>query len=175
LTITEGLAEIKTANKRIEKKVEFITQHLWRPDTLKDPLEKQGGSVSLVRNERQAIHDLHDRTIKIRSSIADINAKTKLTINGITRSIEEWLVWRRDVVPTYRQMLTAIRASLQQAHQAQMRQHLVNRNIEVEKAADVVVNIDEQEFAKEVELLEDTLGQLDGQLSMKNATIQLPL
>jgi hypothetical protein len=36
-----------------------------------------------------------------------------------------------------------------------------------------VININEQELAKEIELLEDTLGQLDGQLSLKNATVPI--
>lgn len=35
---------------------------------------------------------------------------------------------------------------------------------------DVVVNISEDELAKESEKLEEMLGALDGQLSLKNAT-----
>jgi len=39
------------------------------------------------------------------------------------------------------------------------------------KPNDVVVNIDERALGSELESIEDILGQLDGQLSLKNATV----
>jgi hypothetical protein len=41
------------------------------------------------------------------------------------------------------------------------------------KPTDYIVNIDEARLAKEIEDLEETLGTLDGQLSLKNATVMI--
>lgn len=41
------------------------------------------------------------------------------------------------------------------------------------KPTDIVVNVDEQQLAKDIERLEETLGTLDGVLSLKNATVML--
>ena len=175
-TITEALAEIKTLNKRWEKKAESVLAYLWRPENLKDPLEKQGGSHAHVRDERQAMADLQARIVQLRRAIAAVNATTKLTINGQTYSIEEWLIWKREVAPHYADFLKKIRAALTQAHNEANRQRVFAGRMEreaQEKPTDVVVNINEQDFAKQVEGLEDTLGQLDGQLSLKNATINI--
>ena len=38
---------------------------------------------------------------------------------------------------------------------------------------DIVVNINEKELAEQAEALEEVLGSLDGQLSLKNATIYI--
>ncbi len=38
---------------------------------------------------------------------------------------------------------------------------------------DLLVNIDETALAREIEQFEDTFGQLDGQLSLKNATVTI--
>ena len=44
ITVTEALAEIKTTQKRIEKKREHILNFAWRQERMKDPLERDGGS-----------------------------------------------------------------------------------------------------------------------------------
>lgn len=43
LTITEGLAEIKTLKARIEKKRQGIGPYIVRPAQMRDPMEKDGG------------------------------------------------------------------------------------------------------------------------------------
>lgn len=171
MTVTEALAEIKTNTKRIQKKSEFVLAYVWRPENLKDPLEKQGGSFQAVTSERQAIKDLLERTIELRAMIASSNQRNSLTISGTTRTIEQWLVWRREVAPVHQQMLLGLRRVLSTAHAQTVR--LQQGQQATDKPAEVTINIDEAAFAKEVENLEDTLGQLDGQLSLKNATITL--
>ena len=52
LTITEALAEIKTLAKRIEKKRQNIGQFLVRQEGVRDPLEREGGSVAFVQTEQ---------------------------------------------------------------------------------------------------------------------------
>ena len=51
ITITEALAEIKTISKRLEKKRESIFNFVGRQDGIRDPLEKDGGSVEFIIRE----------------------------------------------------------------------------------------------------------------------------
>jgi hypothetical protein len=61
ITITEALADVKTIDKRIEKKKYFVQSYLVRQERLKDPLEKDGGATKVIHQERQAIQDLQER------------------------------------------------------------------------------------------------------------------
>lgn len=173
MTVTEALAEVKTNAKKIQKKSETLMNYIWRPESLKDPLEKQGGSIALVREERQSIRDLLERNVAIRSAIAESNMRVTLTIGGVTRTIEQWLVWRRDVAPIHQNLLHRLRLELTKAHNSTLKTQVGQGS--AEKPSEVTINLDEAAFAKEVETLEDTLGQLDGLLSLKNATIQILL
>lgn len=180
LTITEGLAELKTLAKRIQKKREFIIQYLGRQELVKDPLEKDGGSVEAIRRERQAISDMQSRIVSIRSAIAFANSTTHVTIEGEFRSIANWLVWRREVAPTHKQFLEQLRTRLEQA-----RREAAGKGVGIvsavamagveAKPTDLIVNISEQAIATEIEHLETVLGRLDGVLSLKNATTNLIL
>lgn len=175
ITITEALAEIKTLQKRIEKKREFVGQYLARQDGIKDPLEKDGGSFQAIARERQAIGDLETRIVLLRRGIQTANEATPVTINGVTRSVADWLVWRRDVAPGHQQFLGRLRQQLNVVRDQARKQGvgLLAAGTLAEKPTDIVVNINEQDLAAEIERLEDTLGQLDGQLSLKNATVPI--
>jgi hypothetical protein len=175
ITITEALAEIKTVQKRIASKREFVAAFLSRQDGIKDPLEKDGGSFQAIARERQAIGDLEGRIVAIRRGIQRVNDSTPITINGVSRSIADWLVWRRDVAPGHQQFLAAMRAKLNSTRDQARKQgvNMIAATAVAEKPQDFVVNINEQDLAKEIEDLEDTLGQLDGQLSLKNATVAI--
>lgn len=173
ITITEGLAEIKTIGKRVEKKREFITANIARQDTIKDPLENQGGSKKVIQQERQGIADLYARLVKIRSEISRANSVTSVSINGMTHSIADWIVWRREVAPQAKGLLQGLRQGLASLRQQAQQKGIPVRGIDQQAQAptDVIVNIDEKALAEEIEGLEDTLGQLDGILSLKNATV----
>lgn len=175
LTITEALAEVKTTSKRIQKKQEAIMPFLFRQDTLKDPLDNQGGSKEFIRAERQAIADLNARLVRIRAEIQKANANQTITIANVTRSIADWLVWRREVAPglkgftaTLRQQLTNMRTQAQQKGIP-----IRGANEAPQSVADVVVNLDERALSEEIEAIEEMLGVLDGQLSLKNATVTI--
>lgn len=172
MTISEGLAEIKTISKRVDKKREFVRGFLFRQDALKDPHEKQGGSIKLVQQERQAISDLLNEVVKIRAAIVSANASNKVTIGGIERSISDWIVWRRDVSAIAGACLVELHKSLKDMRaQAQQKGMSVGTTSSSEtKAADVIVNIDESKLLKEIEEHEQILGGLDAALSVKNAT-----
>jgi hypothetical protein len=174
VTITEALAELKTIDKRIAKKREFVLAYLLRQEMFKDPLEKDGGSVSAIKRETQAIHDLEERKIAIRRAVQQANERNTVSVGKQMRSIADWLVWRREVAPIQQQFLANLRARIEQARQeATRRGASLGASAEAAKPNDVIVNVNEQELAQHIEELEDVLGKLDGQLSLKNATLLL--
>lgn len=171
LTITEALADIKTVDKRIAKKAAFIISHLTRPDKLKDPLVSEGGSVDNIQRETQAIKDLEEHVIKLRMAIAQANRDTTIKIGDVTRSVAEWLTWRRDVAPSMQVRFNHMASNIERARREAQRigAQVVNSG-ETAKPEDIIVNVREAQLAKEIEHLEEVLGTLDGQLSLKNAT-----
>jgi hypothetical protein len=172
-TITEALAEIKTVNKRIATKRQFIQDYLYRLDSLRDPHEKDGGSASLIANEFQAIRDLEERVITLRNAIQTANETNKIAIEGDERSIADWLVWRREVSNGRGQFLNRLRLNLTSARDAVKSGRVNMGNQQQSQPTDLIVNINEQELSKEHEKLQNILGQLDGQLSLKNATVMI--
>lgn len=175
LTITEALAEIKTIGKRVEKKRATILQFIARADGAKDPLEKDGGSEKFIASERQAVADLNAHVIALRRGIQHANDTTTVTIGEQSRTISEWLTWRREVAPGNKQFLDSLRAGIQNLRQQVQRQGnaVVPAGGVAEKPTDVMININEHKLAQEIESLEETLGVLDGQLSLKNATVTI--
>lgn len=177
LTITEALAEIKTLQKRLAKKRDFVGAYLFRQDTVKDPLENQGGSKSAILAERQSIRDLEERAVKIRSAIQQANVSTMVTIGNETRSIADWLVWRREIAPTYKEFVSRMRSALVSARQQAQRQGVAVRPVDQQTGDtnDLIVNVDEKALSEESEQIEQVLGTLDGLLSLKNATTVIDL
>ena len=180
LTITEALARIHTISKRIEKKREFIEEHLARLQEIRDPLEKDGGAESIIQREQQAITDLLEQIIVIRLAVQKANQATLVTIAEQTRSIAEWLTWRKEVAPTLQKLTTSWTNRLSAfRNEAQRRGNKVFAGASAiasageAKAKDVVVNLNEVSLAKQREQLETALGELDGLLSLKNATVAI--
>lgn len=170
-TITEALAELKTIGKRIAKKRQFVGDYLVRQEQLKDPLEKDGGSPAAIQRALQAIADLEERQVDIRRAVASANSETKVTIKGVTRTIADWLVWRREVAPQRQGFLNQLRTSIQGVRDEARRKGLMTVAAEAAaKPGDVIVNIEEGRLAEQAEELEEILGRLDGELSLKNAT-----
>ena len=164
ITITEALAEIKTIGKRIDKKQDFIFGSLARQEGARDPLEKEGGAEVVLSRERQAINDLQTRIVSLRRGIQRANDATIVHIGEQSRSISDWLIWKRDVAPKRKDFLSKMSTGLKNMREQAKRQ---GQNVVAAGAAqqftDIVVNIDEVALAAEIETLEKTLGDLDGQ------------
>lgn len=178
-TITEALAELKTIDKRILKKREFIGSNILRPEMVKDPLEKDGGSVTAIQRERQAIADLEQDKVNIRRAIAEANGRESITVEGKTRTISDWLVWRRDIAPSGLDFLKQLSNAIKNQRSEALKrggQVIVAGSSPPDRAPvafDIVVNVSEQELSTQIEGFETVLGTLDGQLSLKNATITI--
>lgn len=172
ITITEALAELKTITKRIEKKRAYIINYLGRQDGLKDPLEKDGGSIEVIRRERQAIKDLENRMILIRTRIQQSNLYNRLTVLDEDKSVAEWLTWRKEVSSGAKSFIDKIRLEILTARKqaAQRGNAVVTPGAVPVQASDVLINVDEAELARESEKLEEILGTLDGKLSLTCAT-----
>jgi hypothetical protein len=164
MTITEAFAELKTIQARLKKKREFIGSHLIYPDAIKDPLINDGGTLQVVQREQQAIRDLQERLIRIRSAMQEANLATTITIDGTTRSIAAWLAWRKDLQGGERDFLNTVRRSIDN-----VRTNVRAKGDDPAKA--VIVNIDEGDLGARMETLEKITSTLDGQLSLKNATV----
>lgn len=173
MTITEALAELKTIDKRVEKKQEFVLGYLWRQRGMVDPHEKAGGSVAFVAQEQQGIRDLLERKVAIRDAINQANAREVILVGGVTRSIAQWLTWRREAAPKLQQLMASQQQKINQVRQEAQRKgvSLVAGGGGGEgQLTDILVNVDEKILAEQIERLEETLGTLDGLFSLKNAT-----
>jgi hypothetical protein len=165
---------VPTIAKKVSKKQQFVQDFLSRPAAVRDPHEKDGGSAELIRRELQAIADLEQRLIAIRSGIAQSNAVTKITIGATIRTVADWLTWRREVAPVQQMRLNGMANTLRTLrNKAQQQGVKVAEN--PEGFTDYIININERDLADQIEALETTIGALDGQLSLKNATTTIAL
>lgn len=171
MTITEALAEIKTIGKRLETKRNGVLQYLYSQHFIRDPMDKEGGSRAWIVRERQAIADLEKRVVALREGIAAANRATEITVGGVTRSIQEWLTWRREVAPAARQFLLTICQKVEGGRNEAIRKGVAVAAGEEAGRNDLVINVDEAALVAELEWYDTTLGDLDGQLSLKNATV----
>jgi hypothetical protein len=165
LTITEALAEVKSIQKRLEKKRAFLCTYVTRDSKLVDPLAKDGGSEVVLEKELQSYGDLHRRLISIRSAIQVSNAKTVLTLDGATMTVLEWIVWKREVAPDSSLLWNGLSTAIDRGT-AYTRRAMASS----ESAPEMVCSISPSLVASTAEKLEKTLGELDGRLSLLNAT-----
>jgi hypothetical protein len=177
LTITEALQEIKTIGKRLEKKRQSISPYLARDSRVRDPLEKDGGSEKFINSERQAIADLENRVVAIRTAIQRSNLDSSITVGTKGRTVAEWLTWRRELAAGHKSFLSSISAGLTNVrNEVQKKGGKVIAAVAVNEAVgpndppQLVINVDERKLIQDIEEIEETLGTLDGKLSLFNAT-----
>lgn len=175
-TITEALAEIKTIQKRIVKKQDAISQYLVRDVRLKDPLASQGGAVTFIAQERQAVGDLRKRVVAIRTAIQRKNLEASLTVQGVTQTVTEWLVWRRECAKDEGGFMSAMLRGIAEVRTKLAKEGRKMVSAEVEAGdTDVVISLDEKDLHAAAEKHEQILGELDGKLSLLNATTTLEI
>jgi hypothetical protein len=182
ITITEALAEIKTINKRLVNKREAVIAYLTQPDSARDPLEGKGGSQKFIEEERQSIDDLVQRIVTIRGKIARSNDETIITIKGKSRSLTEWLAWKRDTTALSSAFLDKMRDTIQSARSLAQTRGMGRSAMHVQasiggdqKPGGITVYLDEAALNKELEEFAEIIDTFDGQLSLKNATTTIEL
>ena len=174
-TITEALSELKLIIKKIDQKQSFINQHIARQDAMKDPLTADGGQAEVIKRERQAVADLGVRLVRIRTRINEANASNTVTIEGVSKTVAEWLVWRREFAPIISRINNGISSTIRNYRaQAQAKGVSVRSSDESTTSLnDLIINVNEVELAREMEVHETIMQRLDGQLSLFNATTQI--
>jgi hypothetical protein len=178
LTITEALAELKTLGSRIEKQRGNIMRYLGRDAALRDPLERDGGSVEYIKRQLQSVRDLEERIIKIRTAIQTANNQNNLALGNETRTVGEWLAWRREIAPRQEAFVTNVISVISQARTRAVREGarvVEGRPTEGSGDREYVFNVSETDVAEEAERLTELLGTLDGKLSLFNATVSLDI
>lgn len=171
MTITEGLAEIKLIQKKIEKKVANIKANATRFDHVPDPYAKEGGSQELVKRELQSVADLDARLVAIRGAIALANISTKLAIGEHTKTIYDWITWKREIAEQRISMFRDVITSTRSAVDKEAKNPQAIKDLEGKVAlAKLIVNADLSALQHQYEQAGSLMEQVDGKLSLKNAT-----
>jgi hypothetical protein len=176
ITITEALSEINLIKKKLATKHQKVNEMLIRADHVPDQFEKEGGSKVVIEREAQSIHDLQMRLIHIRSGISKANLNTPITISEGTltmmQSIHDWLIWKREIVKDHIAFLHGVNQTVKSHLDAISKQPQVYKDeagvIQLVKS---VVNIHYPDWLTAQSNIQSILEKLDGQLSLKNATV----
>lgn len=177
ITITEALAEAnneKLIDRKVNSEIETVLNFLWRPQALADRLSEQGGEVKNVRQKMQSITDLLERKLTILTAVKRANSSNSIVLAGVERTIEEWLIWRQYIAPKRKQYLERLIRKIDEGRQTAMKQG--GAIVEDKNSAfspNVIINVDEIALRDELTKIQETLDMLDGQLSLKNATITI--
>lgn len=172
-TITEALAETKLLKTKIKTKKDFIGNNVGRMDVTPDPFEKEeGGSVGRIKREFQAIDDYRKRLIGIRTAIQNANSLTRLKIGEREMSITDWLNWKREVADEEVAFINQALSSVQQLKTQNERnpQVLKDKDTGAMQVLKPVFHLDQSWLQKQLEVNQEISGELDGKLSMLNAT-----
>lgn len=170
VTITEALAEIKLLVKKVEDKQNNICNYVAMPSDRRDPLDKQGGSEAYVAQEMQSVDDILERIVQIRLAINERNSATVLEVNGVKKTVAEWLIWDRDYFPSAIEGLRKVFMRIN-SERAKLTRSGLQATGQIKGADDIIVNLSEKDLMAKIENLNDTSGKLDGMLSLNNATV----
>ena len=173
MKITEAMAEIKLANKKIQSSMDFVVRNIRREDWRLDPFAKEGTTQeAMVKAELQSARDNMQRVVQLKHAINEANRINRLEVAGISMTIAEWLIYRRDVLPLAQRNVT---------HLANLLAN-VNREVPVSRWAgqaterdttNWIINVSDKELIDEIQKLNTIEERLDGALSLANATIDI--
>ncbi|MFO0927506.1 MAG: hypothetical protein U0736_10770 [Gemmataceae bacterium] len=168
ITAAEALAEFDRIDRRLTRKRLFVEAYLLRDAALRDPLAADGGTPAVLAAELAAIEALQERKVVLRRAIQAANERATVTLNGVTRPLADWLVWRREVASERTGFLRLLRLTIQGRRQlaaAHTATHPAGR--------DVIVHLDEKALMADLEAMETMVGELDGQITLRNTTGQV--
>ena len=173
MKITEAMSEIKLFANKIESQSDFIYRNLKRPENIKDPFDKDGSTQQAQVNAAiQSINDLESNIVHYRSAITKANMEQIVELEGIKMSVAEWLIWRREVYPIRKHMLTTLAHGLASRNEEGRRGDFGRGEVNMQPV-DYIVNVSDKWLLAEIQKLETIEQRLDGQLSMLNATVDV--
>lgn len=126
----------------------------------------------MISKEHQSMRDLQRRLQRIRAAISQANLDNMITVNDMTQSIHDWLIWKREIAAESNGFLQLI------THQTKVHMDQAGKSPQVFKdekeqlkVVKWIYHIDYSEWLRMYEKGNEALEKLDGQLSLKNATI----
>lgn len=178
LKITQALSEIKLAEKKIASSLTFVLKNAKRDERLRDPFEKDKTTQeAMVKAELQSIADNEKRVVSLRMAINKANLENSITIEGQTKTIAEWIIWKRDILPRLQDRLERMNKELvvspKVTTSAELWQREVNR--QAPEVVNHVFNISEKKLLEEIQLVQSIEEKLDGMLSLSNANIDVTI
>jgi hypothetical protein len=172
ITITEGLSEINLIKKKVQDKHIKILGMLFQVSHLPDPFAQDGGSSKVIASEIQSVNDLYRKLAAIRAAISTANLTNVITIMDLTLSIHDWLIWKREISKSSIEFIERLCRDVKNHLDAAARSPQVYKDQDqVVQIVKTTINVDYPWCLKNLEQSKDILGKLDGQLSLKNATI----
>lgn len=172
MTITEALSEINLIKKKLEHKKKNTLTLLIKPDHTPDIYATEGGTPVFLKREFQSIDDLYRRFIKIRSAISKANIENDITLGERTQSIHDWLTWKREISKDETNFVnTVVTQTKGQLDEIGKSPRCFNDTEGKPQLLKVSAMVDYTSFVKKQEELAVLFEQLDGKLSLKNATI----
>lgn len=177
MSIHEAFAELRVLKAKREQKRQFVQRFAFRIKAHADPLERVGGAEKTVREEMQAIADLDAREISIREQIAKVNDVVLITIGTQTKSLAAWLLIRRHTGPARKAFLDGL-ATLITTSRTQMQSKRVTEAAKEAgnpEALDLVLHLDELALQRMREDEEAVLNELDGKITLANATTMITI
>lgn len=176
ITITEALSEINLIKKKIEHKKKTVLGLVVKPQHIKDPYVNEGGTTGYLNREFQAISDLEKRLVSLRGAISIANCESQITVGEIKMSIHDWLTWKREVSKEQTSFVNAVVSTVKQHMDQAQKSPQVWEDAEGKKNLVVFESmIDYPAFIKKQEMLAEIFENLDGQLSLKNATVTVSI
>lgn len=172
-TITEALAEIKTIDKRLAAKRDEVTKVVVRDARVVDPKAGEGGSEKYVAELMQSITDLELRWMRLRAAIQAANCTNILKVQGVERTVAEWLAWRREVAEGEIRFRKHLAQGIAQFRASTVQFRRQGSNETTDEPIQAVVNMSETDLAQQLDKYELILGELDGQLSLFNARCEV--
>ncbi len=174
ITITEALSEVNLIKKKIEDADTSIRTILVRPSHVPDMYINHGGAPEMAKRTQQAVSDLRQRLVRIRSQISKANIENQITINGESKSIFDWLSWKREIYPGLEKSLKTQIEDLRSYQKRQADRPEVWKDQEGKtQLVQFCYNVDLKTLEDQYSSLVDIFGKLDGQLSLRNATITI--
>jgi hypothetical protein len=117
---------------------------------------------------------LYNRLIKIRGAIATANLNNTITIDNTKMTIQDWLVWKREVADKQHRLFNKVHTSTKSLMDTAAAQPKAYKDADGNpKFSNLLANLDYGKYLKSDEHVVSMLEQLDGQLSLKNATITI--
>lgn len=113
ISITQGLAELKRLDQRIEKSIENIKPVAYKKG--KDVItgyKSDSDFITKATGDLQSIADLQERRSKIKTAIIVSNAVTNVSVGNKTMTVAEAIETKNVTIPFKRMLLSKLRQEL---------------------------------------------------------------